>query len=176
MNWEFISVIAEVVSAIAVVVTLMFLAIEVRNNRRATEAASVDAQSSGINDLNSLLVSDPEFAKVWNVGMADPEKLDEIDRLRLAFQIQNYVNLYIALRRHRKTGALPVENWDYYARGFGVVMNTPGARALVKEIAIPADVAKEFAEYQDAPNSYAFLPAATRSQSDAPNKSLETNA
>ena len=77
MNWEFISVIAEVVSARAVVVTLMFLAIEVRNNRRATEAASVDAQSSGINDLNSLLVSDPEFAKVWNVGMADPEKLDE---------------------------------------------------------------------------------------------------
>ncbi len=175
MDWGVLGVVAEVVSAVAVIATLIFLAVEVRNNRYATEAASVDAQSSGLNDLNALLVSDPEFAKIWKVGMADAGQLDEVERLRLAFQLQNYVNLYIALRRHRMTGAIPEENWEYYAHAFGTLMNTPGAQTLAKEIAIPAAVAKEFAQYRDAKATYAWIPAATRNEENAPNNAFNSD-
>ena len=158
MNWDLAGILAEVVSAVAVVVTLIFVAIEVRNNRFATQAASVDAQSTGVNELNAALVSDPELARIWNIGMSDAGKLDEIERLRFALQLQNYVNLYIALRRHRETGALPAANWEYYAHAFGTLMNTPGASAMLKEIAVPEEILQESAEYRDTDAKFAWMP------------------
>jgi len=176
MNWDVAGIVAEVVSAIAVVVTLIFLAIEVRNSRYATEAASVDAQSTGVNDLNALIISDPELARIWNVGMADVGQLDDIERLRLALQLQNYINLYIALRSHRETGALPEKNWEYYAHAFGTLMNTPGARELLKEIAVPEEIIQEFAEFRNVEARFAWMPSAMRGGEDAPNKAIESDA
>jgi len=43
MNWAAAGVISEIVGAIAVVVSLLFLASEVKRNRNATESTSVDA-------------------------------------------------------------------------------------------------------------------------------------
>lgn len=158
MNWDVLAAIAEIISAIAVVATLLFLAVEVRNNRRATEAASVDSESSGINSLNSVIAGDEAFAKVWELGLQNPGQLQSSDRFRFALHIQSYINLYIALRRHKESGALPVENWDYYAYAFSALMNAPGTRSLLDDMAIPPDIRAELERYRGSEASYAWLP------------------
>ena len=61
MNWEAIGIIAESVSAFAVVVTLVFLIVELRNNRNATQSAAVDAAATGFNSMNSAIITEPGF-------------------------------------------------------------------------------------------------------------------
>ena len=56
MNWEIATAIAEMAGAVAVVATLIYLAGEVRQNRKAIESASIDALSAGWNDLNDPLL------------------------------------------------------------------------------------------------------------------------
>ena len=158
MTWEVAGVIAEVIGAVAVVATLLFLAIEIRHNRMATQAATVDGQSAGINALNTVTVSDPEFAKIWIEGLADPDRLDEVNRMRLALHLQSYINHYTALRRQRSTGALPGENWEYYAHAMGTLMNSPGARKLAPHMTIDKAVAKELEEYRGVESDYIWLP------------------
>ena len=82
MNWDLIIGVSEVVGALAIVVTLIFLGLEVRNNRSATESASLDALAAGFNAINIQLIGDASVTKVWVSGVADPEKLDDVDRVR----------------------------------------------------------------------------------------------
>jgi hypothetical protein len=49
MNWEAISAIGQMVGAIAVVISLIYLTREVRNNARATRLASMRSLSEAIN-------------------------------------------------------------------------------------------------------------------------------
>lgn len=65
MNWEAIGVIAEVVGAVAVVVSLAYLAIQVRSNTRALRAGSSFETAHSWATFNELVVSmlagDSEF-------------------------------------------------------------------------------------------------------------------
>ena len=45
MNWEAISAIGEIVGALAVVITLVYLAIQVREQNRESRAAAIDSLS-----------------------------------------------------------------------------------------------------------------------------------
>ena len=74
MNWDAIGAVGEVVGAFAVVLTLIFLAREVRLSRLANEAASVDALATGWNS-NPL-----SRAKVW--GSRKLGVVEELDTWR----------------------------------------------------------------------------------------------
>ena len=69
MNWEAISVIAEIVGAAAVVVTLAFLAVEVRNNKRTLESASIDSFAAGYNALNTSIMENADLAETYRIGI-----------------------------------------------------------------------------------------------------------
>ncbi len=142
--------------------SLLFLAVEVRRNRRATQAASAEAQASGINSLNSVLVSDTELTDIWLIGLADPSQLDAQSRMRLAIHLQSYINHYIALRRHFDSGSLPERNWDFGWRPFCALMNTPGGRIMAKELAIPRNLLADITAYGDANDEYAWMPASPK--------------
>ena len=61
MNWEVLGVIGELVSAVVVVVTLLYVAIQVRETRVA--AAS---------DANRAIVTD--FQRIWTDALGDKRK------------------------------------------------------------------------------------------------------
>ena len=111
MSWESAGVIAEVVSASAVIVTLMFLALELRANRNSTQSAAVDALSSGFNTVNANLIGDPAFTKTFIDGLANIEQLEEIDRVRLVIFVQSWLNHFTALKKYYDAGVLPEDEW-----------------------------------------------------------------
>jgi hypothetical protein len=157
MDWEIIGVIAEIAGAVTVVVTIAFLAVEVRNSRNATEAASVDTLATGFNTLHAQIITNQEFANIWLTGLADPDELDEAKRLRLTLQLQSYLNHYGALRRHYESGFLPKENWEPYVIGVAAIMNSPGGRQLSAGFSIPPAIVEEFNEYRDRSRQYSWL-------------------
>ena len=108
MNLDFIIGISEVTGAIAVVLTLIYQAIEVRNNRSATESASLDGLAAGFNTINAQLIGNREVEKVWLSGMAalDAERyLEEnsytaqfgnAQRLKLSVQLKANIEIISA--------------------------------------------------------------------------------
>lgn len=157
MEWEIVGVIAEVAGTVTVVVTLVFLAVEVRNSRNATEAASVDALATGFNALHAHIITDPEFAKTWMTGLADPDAIDDAGRLRIGLQIQSYLNHYSALRKHYESGLLPKNNWEPYSIGVAALMNSPGGRRLSPGFSIPPEIVEDMDKYKDRAVQYAWL-------------------
>ncbi|MFK7864552.1 MAG: hypothetical protein AB8B95_10050 [Pseudohongiellaceae bacterium] len=64
MNWEAIGAIGEIIGAIAVVVTLLYLAKETHTNTKAVVASSSRASNLGHAELDERLASNPYLARI----------------------------------------------------------------------------------------------------------------
>lgn len=144
-------------SALAVVVTLVFLAVELRDNRDATRSSALDSLAIGFNSTSAHIFSDPELTEIWLKRMEDPESLSEIERTRLVLMVQSYVNTYTSVRKYHQSGALPENEWLVYSQGMAGFMNTPGGYWLRENIAITPSVITEFEKYKDLGAQYAYV-------------------
>lgn len=122
MTWETAGVIAEVVAAIAVVVSLWYLAIQLKQN---TELARADLEVQlGLtwSELHDSVIQNPGLARAYDLA-ADrwSELSDEDVRAYLWFVAKSFHILEGMFRQNRR-GLLADEVWEPYDRYiFGVL-------------------------------------------------------
>jgi hypothetical protein len=82
MNWEAIGAIGEILGAIAVLGTLIYLVAQLRQNTASVTTATYESMMSGITDINLVVVGDPDVASILARGARDPHSLDDDEALR----------------------------------------------------------------------------------------------
>ncbi len=92
MNWEALGSIAELVAALAVLVTLIFLTIQVKTNNELTRRANRDKTIEQFNAWRQLIGSDPHVANIWMRGcrgdnLSEAENLQFIELTKSLFLI-----------------------------------------------------------------------------------------
>ena len=68
MNWDAIGAIGEIVGAFAVVLTLFYLAAQIKQSSRATQAAAADAWVAALQKSNELQLANEHTMDVWHRG------------------------------------------------------------------------------------------------------------
>jgi hypothetical protein len=117
MNWEALGAIGETIGAIAVILTLGYLAVQIRQNTRMLEASVLSATTNAHVAFNHLLGSDAAAARVFQVGLENFPSLSEneqrqfLNLLRAAFI--SYEHAFFSYRK----GLLDAEVWSRYLRG-----------------------------------------------------------
>lgn len=89
VNWEAIGAIGEVLGAIGVVVTLAYLATQLRQNTRALRATSIDSATKIGNETRFALLADPDMTGIYMRGLSDVESLDPLERERFRLVMTN---------------------------------------------------------------------------------------
>jgi len=82
MNWDAIGAVGEIIGALAVVVTLIYLARQIQTQGKATIG---ETMSSWLSDYNVLIIEvlrDGEVANILRRGLTDFEVLDGDEQLR----------------------------------------------------------------------------------------------
>lgn len=73
--------IAEVISGVAVLVTLIFLILQIRENTEITRAATFDRNIESVNQVREWIINDPRLAESWFAyyehSLADLSEQDE---------------------------------------------------------------------------------------------------
>ena len=87
---------------IGVIVTLLFLAFEINQSTKATEAAAINSVVDGFNSLNMSVISDPQVARTFIVGLHEPEALSDVEAVQFAMWMRSFVNQHIRLQRLAK--------------------------------------------------------------------------
>ncbi|MGI9626097.1 MAG: hypothetical protein ACR2QM_04620 [Longimicrobiales bacterium] len=143
MNWEAVGALAEAFGAIAVVLTLAYLTVQVRQNSRiieqsnqATRITADDAVVENFNQLRELWISDAVCSDIYVRGMDDLSKLDEQERHRFNQMLNTFTwtawqlwraqslvgtpNAFLLrdLLRHPGGRAWFAENRDYFPPDF----------------------------------------------------------
>jgi hypothetical protein len=110
MNWDAIGAVGEIIGALAVVVSLIYLASQIRIQNRESRAASVHQVIDGYRSSIAAL-HEPEMADIWIAAMTDYDSLTESQRLRfvvyLTVALRSFEDAYFQWRE----GRLEAEIW-----------------------------------------------------------------
>ena len=82
MNWEAISAIGQLVGALAVVISLIYLAREVRSSAHATQLAAMRSTLDALNRFAQQITEHADLAELRSRGFHDYESLEGTDRSR----------------------------------------------------------------------------------------------
>jgi hypothetical protein len=82
VNWEAISAIGQIVGAIAVVISVLYLAVQVRSNARETRRAAMRSTLDALTRLAHQVTEHADLAELRNRGFRDFESLEDTDRAR----------------------------------------------------------------------------------------------
>ena len=99
MNWEAIGAIGEVVGAAAVVITLLVLVVQVRQNNRGLEesnqlnrALTIDRHADSISRWRGRLMENADLSRIW-LSAVEGEVVNEEDLLRLNNLWIDFINI-----------------------------------------------------------------------------------
>lgn len=120
MNWEIAGAIGEVVGAIAVVLSLVYLAAQIRVQNRESRLAAMHDISIGFREALDRLTSEPDLFVSAN---EDWEQLTEAQRVRfMGLAAQYFLSWEEAFLQHEE-GRLQDRNWHsirkYFLNGLG---------------------------------------------------------
>ena len=148
MDIDVVIATAETIGAIAVVVSLIYVGVQIRQNT-VTQAAQMHQQLvEAQNETNRAIIDNPELSALVNKANENFDALSHEETTRLIFYYFNYFNLWQIAFANTKRGILEpylLEEWD---RGYGIVFrtNVSGRRiwAITKEAYDP-----EFREHTE---------------------------
>ena len=77
MNWEAIGAVGEIIGAIAVIATLIYLAAQIKDSAQASRSAAVTDATTAMLDFYHELGSNPQTSELFLEGMENPESLSK---------------------------------------------------------------------------------------------------
>lgn len=131
MNWEAIAAVGEVSGAVAVVASVLYLGLQVREANRESRAASVHALQDSLNQWLTTANS-REVATLWLQGLEDYAALDPVDRVRFNAVIQVLFRIAEDGRAQIELGRLPIEIWEAFEATLAAVLGSPGVQVWWK--------------------------------------------
>jgi len=128
MNWEAIGTIAEVVGALGVIVTLVYLALQIRDNTKQSRLSSIRAINASTDSAFEPIYI-PGNTRIWTAGLADPSSLDDESRHVFSLLMTRLIASFDATTYQYEQGAVPPKLYDGYAAFFASFVATPGGSA-----------------------------------------------
>ena len=133
MNWDAAGAIGEIVGAVAVIATLVYLARQVRDSSTQLKVASVTDLNTLYNDAFLPIYNSRENMTIWVTGLESPEDLDEVGREIFILFLMRLINPFeTAIAQHQK-GTLEDAPFQRYVETMRTIMTRRGARLLFDE-------------------------------------------
>jgi hypothetical protein len=126
MNWEIISSTGEWAGALAVVVTLFYLARQIKQQNELSRYNAWESLFQGFNQNNQLVASDPDVAQLLLKGFDQPDTLSDAESAQWIALYRTYFNHMQRAYRAYELGYLTENDWKELARNFATDTRTAG--------------------------------------------------
>jgi hypothetical protein len=133
VTWQDLGSIGELISAIAVVLSLVYLAYQIRQNTsqidqntRAVRAAAIDSSISHAISARQAIFENQDVARIFLTGAADPEALSEEERLRYRLALYNALISLSNIFSQSRYAGLSSETWDAQIPAVQRTLSTKG--------------------------------------------------
>ena len=154
MNWDAIGAIAEVVGVVGILVSLMYLAVQIRQNTRqissnieATRLAAFEHNIESGNRIRELYILHPELSELFLKATKQYQDLSSTDRFRFSMLLRNtFSSMQGAYVRQ-----LSLEHDPYGVEGIETVMDELLSNQGVRQVitSIKPDWRPEFRKFVD---------------------------
>lgn len=141
MNIQDLGALGEVVGAIAVVVSLIYLATQIRQNTRqismsveSARLAAFERTVESSNQAREILFTNPEIADLFLRGLADYRNLQSRDRFRCNMLFRNLLSSIQGVYIRQMTMDPNAANPDGTRKTLAALFTSPGIRQWLEEV------------------------------------------
>jgi len=118
----------QIVGGIGVIGSLIYVAIQIRNNARAVRAATYQQVANSISSQWELLANNGELCNIVMRGGIDFSSLDRFEKGRFRFGLMAYFRKYESAWFQSKVGTLKQTDWQTIAHDLETICSLPGTR------------------------------------------------
>jgi hypothetical protein len=90
---EEINYASQIFGVVLIFASLVFVGLQIRQNTLATRAASHNAVSNSLNEINRMFAENADLTKIWLKGMADRQALTPEERWRFDSTARAYMHV-----------------------------------------------------------------------------------
>jgi hypothetical protein len=126
MNWDAISAVSQLVGSIAVVVSVLYLAVQLRSSTRVARVAAQDAAAAALRDVTKPFMENAELGRVWRTGLEDLKALSAEDQARFFHAAHQFLKALETIHFHYVYGLLDAQLWQGWRELLRHYVATPG--------------------------------------------------
>ncbi len=126
MSLDQLGLIAEIVGAFAIVITLVYLAIQIKDSARASRSAAVTDATTAMQAFYQELGSNPATSKLFLEGVTNPDAMSEQDQFQYVMLMHS---CYLGFQRSfllAREGTLDVALRDSIGTAMHAINHLPG--------------------------------------------------
>jgi len=112
MSWEAINAVSQLVSSIAVVLSVLYLGIQVHRSTRVAKLATQDAAATALRDVTKPLMENAELERIWRIGLEDLSALSTEDRARFFHAAYQFLKAFETIHFHYVYGLMDRQLWE----------------------------------------------------------------
>ena len=116
----------EFTAGVATVITLIFVLLELRANRRQNRLAMLTALDRGWNDINAQIAQDAALGNILAQGCYAPETLSDDDATRFFFLAAQYLNHHKSVWTLLTRDGLDTHHERWLKADLAAMWNVPG--------------------------------------------------
>lgn len=131
---EQIYYVAELLGVTAVVVSLVYVAVQVKQGAQVVRLNAAHSIAESWRDTASLIAGSADLAELLTKGFRDPESLLGPEKLRFNAYLQNLFKIFENAFYHQRQDALDEQFWIGMKEWFVGVTDMPGAKAYWEQL------------------------------------------
>ena len=126
MNWDATSAVSEIIGALAVVISVCYLAIQIRKHTLESKLTATRELSAQHLDLLKTVATDEILPDIWLRGARDYHSLDNTERLRLSILYTHIMRNFEQQFIHARTDAAERTYLESINREYSQFLSFPG--------------------------------------------------
>jgi hypothetical protein len=148
LNLEALANLGDFISAIVVVVSLVYLASQVRQNTESMRTENYARVLERVANMQARLGADAVFSELIARGAADPARLTAGERVQFTWTFYEMFGAFEFMFHQAGSNALPMEVWQRWSETLSWWISLPGVKAWW--LSRPAPFSASFTGFVDA--------------------------
>jgi len=133
MTLEELNYLAEIIGGAAVVISLIYVAMQVRQNTQAVRLSTVHNVTEEFRDWNKDIAGNEGLAAIFLKGMQFPSEVEGIEKLRYNCFLYSIFSAYENAYVQQKAGALDLDEWNGIKQSITDFGKLPGMQSYWNE-------------------------------------------
>jgi len=129
MNWEVAGAIGEVVGAAAVVISVAYLAFQIKQQTEQSRLAASRELGEQLGALFHTITADDQFATIYQKAVQDYDRLPNNERLRMSLLFQRIMRLLEQQYLHISKGNINPAHFESVSKAYDEWLTFPGVQS-----------------------------------------------
>jgi len=133
INWDAVTAIGQMIGALGVIVSLIYLALQVRADARARRAQTLHDLATAISSYAQSIVENEDVAELWTRGLERLDSLNTVEFVRFNFMATRLFRTHEEAYQQHRLGHLPLPLWqDCFENVLDRQLSFPGLRSWLQ--------------------------------------------